>query len=75
MRTEHIGYADHKNFCVAVVGSSLTTYQYFATQEEAEWSMKTGQELLKMLGVKTKTILLMRESEAKIEGFYKHELN
>ena len=75
MRTEHIGYTDACNFCVATIGSTLTTYQYYETRERAEWAMNTGIELLKMLGVKTKTLLLEREQERKIEGFYKHELN
>ena len=75
MRTEHIGYKESCNFCIATVGSTLTTYQYYETREQAEWAMQTGIELLKMLGVKTKTILLEREQERKIEGFYKHELN
>ena len=75
MRTEHIGYTDACNFCVATFGSTLTTYQYYETRERAEWAMNTGIELLKMLGVKTKTLLLEREQERKIEGFYKHELN
>ena len=75
MKTTHHNYSETTNFCAAVIGKTLTTYTYFHTLEQAEFHATSSKELLAMLGIQVEVVVLSREPEAKIEGFYKHELN
>jgi len=75
MKTTHHNYSEDTNFCAAVIGKTLTTYNYFHTLEEAKFHAESSQELLAMLGIKVTVAVMSREPEQKIEGFYKHELN
>jgi hypothetical protein len=62
MKYEYFGYTPEKNFCVAVVGQTLTTYEFYETRQQAEWALQTGKELLGMLAVNSKHYLLEREN-------------
>ena len=78
MKTTHHNYSESTNFCAAVIGKTITTYNYFHTLDQAEFHATRCKELLAflaMLGIQGEVVVLSREPEAKIEGFYKHELN